>query len=99
MDFHTLEPTPNSEILDESELNFEDRREPLSLSNDALSKVAVYLPTGGKIAVDLSGDEEFRCRWYNPRTGEMTEARENSMEFSSPSKDEKDWVLFLEEGA
>ncbi len=59
----------------------------------------IYLPRGGKVAVDLSAVQgRFTGRWFNPRTGQLGNAFEAAgagrNEFQAP--DNLDWVLRLQ---
>jgi len=57
----------------------------------------IYLPTGGRATVKLS-EGKYRARWFNPRTGEYTEAGvATAPAWTSPDTlDGQDWVLLLE---
>jgi len=55
----------------------------------------VYLPAGGAITLRPGAvDEGLRARWYNPRTGEWSEAtRDGEGRYTAP--DREDWALLL----
>ena len=57
----------------------------------------VYLPTGGRATIKLS-EGKYRARWFNPRTGDFTEAGvATTPSWTSPDTlDGEDWVLLLE---
>ncbi len=57
----------------------------------------VYLSTGGRATIKLS-EGKYRARWFNPRTGEYTEAGvATAPSWTSPDTlDGEDWVLLLE---
>ena len=57
----------------------------------------VYLPTGGRATIKLS-EGKYRARWFNPRTGDFTEAgAATAPSWTSPDTlDGEDWVLLLE---
>lgn len=59
---------------------------------------AIYLPIGREVAVDLTGSNgNYNVAWFNPRTGELTEADSipggSVWTFIPP--DDNDWVLKL----
>ena len=64
---------------------------------------AVYLPrTNGTETIDISAaDSLFKQRWFNPRTGAMTEGRDNVASSGSlslgtpPSELGEDWVTLI----
>jgi hypothetical protein len=60
----------------------------------------VYLLRGGGFRLDLSGASgAFRARWFDPRTGAVTDAKSGAvsgggfLDFEAPSSD--DWALLL----
>jgi len=73
---------------------------PLALATEELDVVAVYLPVGGAVTLDLSSGADRQAQWYDPRTGESRAARGNGLTFTSPEGvDDQghplDWVLTL----
>jgi hypothetical protein len=61
----------------------------------------VYALHGGKFRLDLSDDgQQFRARWFDPRSGELQDAADGLMkggkilQFQAP--DSEDWVLWLD---
>jgi hypothetical protein len=56
---------------------------PLSLASDNRDLVTVYLPAGGAVALDLPGDSEYEAQWwYDPRTGELSDAASSRVDGS-----------------
>jgi len=67
---------------------------------DANKTYLVYALKGGRIQLDLSAASgTFTARWFNPRTGELSDAGRGSVAagktvtFNAP--DHSDWVLWL----
>jgi len=65
------------------------------------AEVAVYLPRGGRIRLDLSAlPGALTARWFNPRAGSWNRpsavAGGGAREFSAP--DTQDWALFIQRG-
>ncbi|HYH12481.1 MAG TPA: DUF4038 domain-containing protein [Thermomicrobiales bacterium] len=95
--FDQLRPAP--EVLGDSDT--EGGHRPLALANEDRSIVAVYLPTGGRVSLQLKGSSERSYRWFDPRTGKLQPAdiREagEGVEFIAPAGGEPDrpwdWVL------
>jgi hypothetical protein len=68
--------------------------------------VALYMPTGGTVALSLLPDRPYRAEWLDPRTGQLRAAEpsggvEGARFVAPPGQDEKghpwDWVLVLTE--
>ena len=64
-------------------------------------RYVVYLLTGGRATIKLgegNANEKYRARWFNPRTGDYTEAGVAvAPAWTSPDTlDREDWVLLLE---
>jgi CubicO group peptidase (beta-lactamase class C family) len=58
----------------------------------------VYLPEGGRVALDLSGtDGSLEVSWYNPRDGAVRKDKATTAggERAFQAPDERDWVLHL----
>lgn len=47
---------------------------PLTLATGDRDTVVAYLPVGGTITLDLPQDRAWAGRWYDPRTGDLTDA-------------------------
>jgi Domain of unknown function (DUF5060)/Protein of unknown function (DUF4038)/Putative collagen-binding domain of a collagenase len=68
---------------------------PLALADAARDRIAVYLPTGGEVALDVSGG---RAQWFDPRTATLSEAQPwdgNAKSPSSGAGHPDDWVLVI----
>ncbi len=61
--------------------------------------VAVYLPTGGEVALDVDPGG-YSTSWFDPRTGELSPAEPSGRGFAIDRSDDPnrpdDWVLLLE---
>jgi hypothetical protein len=84
---------------------YERGHQPLALATEERDMVAVYLPVGGEVALDLPEGDRYDARWYDPRTGELHpwDAQSAVRCFVAPSGlDRKgrplDWVLVLSRG-
>jgi len=69
------------------------------LATDDRSQVAVYLPAGGQVHLDLARDHEYTVFWFDPRTGQQ-QPTEGEFVFSAPGGQDAnghpwDWVLVL----
>jgi len=69
---------------------------------------AIYLPGGGKVSIDLTGDSnQYSVRWFDPRTGgellkgEITSIQggRNATISGAPYNKERDWVILLSDQA
>ncbi len=96
--FHTLRPAPALIRPQDCPAGYEPR----VLANAAHTLIAVYLPAGGSVALDLAEGAEFATgQWYNPRTGALSEAAGDAgFTFTAPDDGEAgghpaDWVLVL----
>lgn len=56
-------------------------------------RYVVYLPEGGSTALKLEG-RAHHARWFNPRTGDYTNAISTNRLWTAP--DESDWALIVE---
>ena len=58
---------------------------------------AAFFPHGGRASLDLTGINQMKQKWFNPRTGEYGQESiirgGKQHEFNAP--DEKDWTLLL----
>jgi hypothetical protein len=97
--FHRLRPAPDLLASGPTELG----HQPSVLAAADRSQVAVYLPTGGELVLNLAGDG-YTSQWFNPRTGEQSAttpaASGESTRFTAPSGADDpvqpwDWVLVL----
>jgi hypothetical protein len=77
---------------------------PLALATASRDVVAIYLPTGGQVALAPSRDQRYDARWYDPRTSELSPAtlstQNEDLNFTSPPGLDGDghpwdWVLVL----
>lgn len=78
---------------------------PLALATAERDLLAVYLPIGGAVDVRIPADRGWSARWFDPRRGEVAEARvghssrqPGTARFQAPeSRRERpdDWVLVL----
>ncbi len=98
--FHRLRPTPD--ILAPGDYTL--GHQPLVLATDTQDIVAVYMPAGGSVTLQLTADVPSNARWYDPRTGEETSAQvtdsEGILRFTTPEGRTSggrpyDWVLVL----
>jgi hypothetical protein len=98
--FVNLRPAP--ELLSGGKETIGER--PQALATADRSAIAVYFPVGGDVTVQSNGS--YLARWFNPRTGELGEARveaaNGGMRFVTPDLEadpRADWVLVLTEGS
>lgn len=75
---------------------------PLALATADRREVAVYLPVGESVLLDLSGDDVIEAQWYDPRTGTLGPAEpsdhDSRLLATSPGGGGSrpfDWVLAL----
>ncbi|MGC9348167.1 MAG: DUF5060 domain-containing protein [Anaerolineae bacterium] len=100
--FERLRPMP--ELIHRGHEGGEPGTKPLVLATPERTIVAVYLPVGGTVELDLPTDLDYRARWYDPRTGNLTEvptATEVCSHFEAPEGCSEgghpwDWILLLE---
>ena len=97
--FHQMQPAPQIVVNGNNAFG----HEPRALATDDQSIVAVYLPTGGNVELTLA-DKAYQAQWFDPRTGEMTDAATITTEknghalFGAPAGGGErpwDWVLVL----
>ena len=79
---------------------FQQSTQPVWCLADPGRVYLAYLPQGGKVALERSAvSEAFQARWFNPRSGDLFAATENStaddqpIEFVAP--DQQDWALLV----
>lgn len=98
--FHRLRPAP--QIIAAGE--YARGHRPLALATDSHDVVAVYLPAGGTVTLDLPGDDRYKAQWYDPRRGELSPAtpsdHNDELGFAAPPGQDGDghpwdWVLAL----
>jgi hypothetical protein len=96
--FPELQPAPDL-IRGEG---WEAGRRPLALAMPDRSRVVVYLPAGGEVALAVGDGMPERAQWFDPRTGEMTAAsgtvEDGSTRFVSPEGGGErpwDWILVV----
>lgn len=63
----------------------------LALADAERKTVAVYLPKGGTVTVQLAG--KYTAKWYNPRTGEWKPPA--AVEGTLTAPDAEDWAVLL----
>jgi hypothetical protein len=82
---------------------------PLALASANRDLVAIYMPAGGAVTLDLPGDRQYNAQWwYDPRTGELSDATpscvadppDDKLAFEAPAGVDAtgwplDWVLVL----
>ncbi len=91
--FHRLRPAPH--LIKDGKQGF--GHQPHALATPEMDIVAVYLPTGGHVKLDLPS-RSYQAQWFDPRTGVMTPASTDGKQFESPGGGEDrpwDWVLLL----
>jgi hypothetical protein len=98
--FHQVQPAPD--LLADGEYAFGHR--PRVLASDAHDIIAVYLPTGGQVHLNLK-QPLYQTQWYDPRTGALTAPASvrdaDGFHFQSPpggGDHPWDWVLVLRAG-
>jgi hypothetical protein len=100
--FHRLRPAPERLLTGPHEPGQQAR----ALASPEGDLLAVYLPTGGSVELALTHQQSYTAQWYNPRTGEFTEAATvtNGVPqrfFAPPGESQPnrpwDWVLLLQE--
>jgi hypothetical protein len=98
--FARLRPAPEAIVPAACEPGYR----PLALAAAERDVVAVYLPAGGAVELDLPAGRPYEAQWYDPRTGELLPAAEGGqgsrLAFVAPSGDDEqghpwDWVLLL----
>ena len=95
--FQRLRPAPELIVAINKPLPGE---KPLALASPERDVVAVYLPVGGTVSLDLPRPiASYAPRWFNPCTGELTQAHAGDSSFESPAAihngHPQDWVLVL----
>jgi hypothetical protein len=55
---------------------------------------ALYLPEGGEVEVELTGGNQYRARWFDPRSGNPQAWYKAGTRFRAP--DLRDWALLIE---
>jgi hypothetical protein len=93
--FHRLRPAPD--LLRQGDVPHGHR--PSALASPARELVAVYLPVGGKVELDLPAGAR-NARWFDPRSGELREAATSgSGVFEAPGggspERPHDWALLF----
>lgn len=79
---------------------YEPGHRPLALASPSRDRAAVYLPAGGAVSLDLPRPvDAYASRWYDPCTGELSDAQADGATFHSPDRlrsgHPQDWVLVL----
>ncbi len=95
MPFAALRPAP--ELV--APANYPVGGKPLCLADKQRFEVAVYLPVGGAVKLNLPRGRQYNAYWFDPRTGELRPARGSPEQgFSAPrgaGEHPEDWVLVL----
>jgi len=95
--FHRVRPAP--ELV--RPRDWEHGCRPLALADPGRDVIAVYLPVGGTVALDLPEGKRHTARWFDPRTGELQDADpgETAVVFTAATAGSAerpwDWVLVL----
>jgi len=99
--FQYLRPSPD--LIIEKKEEYQLGHRPLALSSEDKKWIAVYLPVGGEVSLNIKDIQKYWVRWFNPRTGKLTPAESRMVKgasvFSSEISGEgrpSDWVLLLE---
>ena len=76
---------------------------PLALASTDRDVIAVYLPVGGRVSLNLPGAAgPYFSQWFDPCTGELVSAGVEGMSFLAPEATQnghpQDWVLVLRGG-
>lgn len=91
--FERLRPAPDVILGD----GHGPGRRPLALADPQRRTVAAYLPVGGEVALSVA---DGRSRWYDPRTGALTDPEPWQGKADSPAGGDGDrpfdWVLVVE---
>ncbi|KPK65553.1 MAG: hypothetical protein AMK73_02695 [Planctomycetes bacterium SM23_32] len=81
---------------------YEWGRRPSALASEGRDLVAVYLPTGGRVELDLPAEAGYAAQWFDTRTGGMSNAEpaggKGALAFVGPEGGGDrpwDWVLVL----
>ena len=98
--FERLRPAPEIVLSG----RFEWGHQPLALATEDRDLVAVYLPAGGAVTLDLP-KRPYDARWYDPRTGDLCpgDVQDAGLCFIAPPGSDQqgrplDWVLVLSAG-
>ncbi|MFP3897587.1 MAG: putative collagen-binding domain-containing protein, partial [Anaerolineales bacterium] len=99
--FEELAPAP--ELVASGEHASGER--PLALASAERDVVAVYLPVGGEVFLDLSRSlDDYAMEWFDPCSGELAEATGDASSASliapraAQNGHPQDWVLLLRAG-
>jgi len=93
--FARLRPAPDLVAEGPGELGHRAQ----ALASPERDLIAVYLPTGGEVRLQLPAEGRLRAQWFDPRRGELQPA-DGGPRFASPGGGEQpdrpwDWVLLL----
>jgi hypothetical protein len=93
--FHRVRPAPELVAGD-----YAWGRRPSALASEERDLVAVYLPTGGTVTLDLPEGRQRSAQWFDTRTGEMSGAEPagGALTFAAPEGGGErpwDWALVL----
>jgi len=92
---------PSFDLIIENE-EYKPGHKPLCLGSDDRKQIAVYLPVGGEVSLNIKDIKKYNARWFNPRKGDLTPARSGIVKerVTFVKKDNEnepsDWVLVLE---
>ena len=89
-----LRPAP--ELLAEQPGRENPERFVAAAKTDDGALAVLYLPVGGEVQVKIGGLPVQRARWFDPRTGEWTEAGVPGECHTAP--DDNDWLLVFDKG-
>jgi len=96
--FSQMRPVPEIVVSD----GYAPGHRPLPLSTADRNTVAVYLPAGGAVTLDLPQSKTYHARWYDPRTGDLhpatSDVQDTKRKFLAPAGGDKcpwDWALVL----